>query len=177
MGFDSSAFRHLDGTLVSMTALPLTVPSTETLYWCAGLLEGEGSFHGKRRGTNELRVTCQMTDFDVIDRLHQALGGHVWYPQLSGNQIKRSAIWSSSTTGHAREIMLLVKPLMGARRSAKIEEVLAEYELNGGARRARELERNATILRLWNENPRPTITAISEQAKCSRPTVYKVINT
>jgi hypothetical protein len=93
----------------------------DDLIWLAGLLEGEGTFDAHRGKYPRIRLA--MTDRDIVGRaaslmdtkirlsLHTAPAKPTWHAEISGDR--------------AAGIMAEILPFMGARRSAKIAEVLA----------------------------------------------------
>lgn len=90
------------------------------LVWLSGLLEGEGSFD-LHRGRYP-RIRLGMTDRDVVGRAATLMGTRV---RLSLRPRPYKATWHTEVSGtRAAAIMRLILPHMGARRSAKIAEVL-----------------------------------------------------
>lgn len=111
--------------------------------WLAGLLEGEGSFLTltDRQGGREYRypkVTVNMTDRDVIERVASLFGTSVY--DLPIYQKGRKPSFRAQIAGaKAAEWMRLLRPWMGQRRRDSIDAVLAEYgarELTGNAEAA-----------------------------------------
>ena len=93
------------------------------LSWLAGLLEGEGCFsHRKDRGVPVVEV--KMTDLDVINRVAQLMGRTVT-PIPAGREGYQPQYRARIQGEPARELMRLLKPYMGQRRAARIEELLA----------------------------------------------------
>lgn len=99
--------------------------------WLAGLLEGEGAFiPHRRRGRVYPTVSLKMTDRDVVDRAADLMGGRV---HLHHTAAMRARGWKPQfkTSRAGREGALLMRrlrPLMGGRRGARIDEVLSEYD-------------------------------------------------
>lgn len=95
--------------------------------WVAGFLEGEGSFILiKRPGhRSSARVSAQSTDFDVICRVRDltGLGAVVKVKDRAG----RKPCWDRKVCGHdeARKLMAELRPLMGQRRQARIDEIFS----------------------------------------------------
>lgn len=118
----------------------LFVRNTEAeVSWLAGLLEGEGYFgvFEKRSTTGlmypALRLQLNMTDEDIVRRAYAIAGvGGVRGP-LIPNQKNRKPVWS--WTVHRRDdvaqVLGLIRPWMGQRRGARIDEALAAYERSG----------------------------------------------
>lgn len=103
-------------------------PELEDRYdvvWLAGLLEGEGTFDLHRGKYPRVRVA--MTDRDVVGRAATLLGARV---RLSLKPAPYKASWHAEISGEkASEVMRAVLPHMGARRSAKIAEILGASAL------------------------------------------------
>src|ERR1035437_9071671 len=98
------------------------------LAWVAGLLEGEGCFYLTTRYNKDgsprplLSVICTMTDEDVVRRLHATIGTGNVTSRVPKNP-KHSKFWTWSDSDADRVIPLLqqLRPLMGDRRSKKID--------------------------------------------------------
>ena len=102
--------------------------SAVDLAWLAGLLEGEvwfGVQHNNSGTSMTQRVNLAMTDRDVVERAAGLMGGkietcrrppfkNIYRIQLSG--------------ANARSVMRVVRPLMGRRRSSRIDEIMAISE-------------------------------------------------
>lgn len=102
--------------------------SRDDLMWLAGLLEGEGSFD-LHRGRYP-RIRLGMTDRDVVGRAATLMGGKV---RLSLKPAPHKATWHTEVSGaKAVAIMRSILPFMGARRSAKIAEILGHATLRPG---------------------------------------------
>jgi hypothetical protein len=106
----------------------------ENLAWVAGLLEGEGCFSTSKRtktgGGYQLSITCNMTDEDVLIRLHNILGvGSVRGPYKKGKEHhKPQWCFTIRRMEDAKEVMLAIRPWMLSRRQARIDELLALEE-------------------------------------------------
>ena len=94
--------------------------------WMAGLFEGEGCF---TFSGGSVRATLAMTDEDVVVRFGDLVGKRVREdrkPSLLREGIK--AMYEVRLSGRdAVEFMALVKPHMGSRRQARIEELMGRY--------------------------------------------------
>lgn len=102
-----------------MTVTPLV--SETDLAWLCGVLEGEGSFDAHRGKYPRIRIG--MTDRDVVGRAAMLMGASV---RLSLRKAPAKPIWNTEVQGpRAAAIMQMVLPYMGARRSARIAEVLS----------------------------------------------------
>lgn len=114
-----------------------------TLYWLAGLLEGEGYFGtvNQRKGGRlyrYARVGVNMTDRDVIERVAALWGVKVYVMKVSG--VSKLVGYRVTIIGtHAIEIMCLLRPLMGSRRQAQIDKALREFEAKPDTNESRKL--------------------------------------
>lgn len=116
---------------------PRPVPSWGELEtgWLAGLLEGEGSFvitaMNKPPSPRTPRVSVAMTDKDVIEAAALLMGAlSVTSKPVTDTPLgnPRKPQWQANVSGHqAIEVMLRVRPHMGRRRGARIDEIVAEW--------------------------------------------------
>lgn len=104
--------------------------------WVAGILEGEGCFHMERR--RYPRITVQMTDEDVIRKLQMVTGvGKVNGPYNPHGRFTERTHWKPawrwivSRPEDVNPILNAIRPLMGERRGAKIDECLAFVRIPG----------------------------------------------
>ncbi|MCC7450619.1 MAG: hypothetical protein IT324_24610 [Anaerolineae bacterium] len=99
-----------------------------TLHWLAGLLEGEGSFlKPPPSSPNNPRITLQMTDEDVIQRVC-GIFELTYYQRSRKNIGNRKPLYKVTFRGsRAAELMGQLYPLMGQRRQSPIKEALALY--------------------------------------------------
>lgn len=111
----------------------IELPSPTELHWLAGILEGEGSFMMSRntvRGKVYLypKITVNMTDRDIIERVATLFGTGVYDLPLETNFPNRKYQFRAQVTGTpAAQFMELLLPIMGNRRSEKITEILTQY--------------------------------------------------
>jgi hypothetical protein len=106
------------------------------LGWVVGILEGEGCFFITRRTKGSYgpylytRVTVCMTDRDVLEQLQRVTGIGKLERIRERKDPKHKPIsqWIVCRSQEAIELMVAVYPHMGARRQAKIREVLAQVE-------------------------------------------------
>lgn len=105
------------------------------LAWLAGLLEGEGCFYLAIRHNKDgtprplVSVLVTMTDEDVVCRVHEVVKtGAVYRREPKRVGWKTSWTWCDSNVDNVVPLIRLLKPLMGARRSAKIDEMLAAVD-------------------------------------------------
>jgi hypothetical protein len=102
--------------------------------WAAGLFEGEGSIvlatSGKKRkdGTRATtgRLTIGMTDLDVLERFHAAVGGR---GSLNGpydrGENKPIYYWCAQWKV-GREVAAMLRPHLCERRTKRMNEVFGE---------------------------------------------------
>ena len=96
------------------------------LGWVAGLLEGEGCFHGGTR----TKVTLQMTDRDTVERLASLVEGasEIWTITPKGDRAGNRIMYAVAISGYAAiRLMELVFPHMSRRRAAKIREIISSW--------------------------------------------------
>lgn len=99
----------------------------DDLIWLAGLLEGEGTFDLQRGRYPRIRLG--MTDRDVVGRAATLMGTRV---RLSLRKAPYKPTWHAEIQGtKAAALMERLLPHMGARRSATIAAILADYRLRG----------------------------------------------
>lgn len=106
----------------------------ELLLWCAGFLEGEGSFDGAVRGGKRVfSIQCSQVQEWPILLLVRAFGGAVCFVTSEHKKNhKRNPYYKWAVTGpKARETMRILYPYLSPKRQAKIDEimVLAEKEI------------------------------------------------
>lgn len=102
----------------------------EKYAWAAGILEGEGYFGW--RTTNCARISCGMTDYDILLRLQELFGGKIYENTKQQDHHKDSWIWVIHGQ-LAVTVMYIIFPYMGVRRKDKIRLVVAahdEHKLN-----------------------------------------------
>jgi hypothetical protein len=102
-------------------------------YWLAGILEGEGSFmEGPPSDPNRPRISVQMSDKDIIERVAD-LFGVKYIHECEGSQENWSTTYQIEVRGKsAIELMRLLKPIMGNRRSRQIEDAIASHNKHYG---------------------------------------------
>lgn len=98
----------------------------EDVAWAAGLFEGEGciSLRNKTRTTRPgIRFTLSSTDKDVVDRFHTVVGcGSVTGPCWSTLATKEQWRWAASRRADVILLAELLRPHLGTRRLARLEE-------------------------------------------------------
>lgn len=108
--------------------------SDKDLAWLAGYLEGEGCFHircGQKRQSFSPVVRVAATDEDVVARAARLMGCEVRIAARA--TVTRKTVYCASVgSDKALEIMRLLRPHMGTRRGAKIDEILHAAESRQG---------------------------------------------
>jgi hypothetical protein len=101
--------------------------TASTLYWLAGLLEGEGSFvPGSPSSPTMPRITIAMTDEDVIARVADLWGVRYHIDRTKQGHYKTPYI-ASIKGARAANLMRQLYPLMSKRRQQQIARALANY--------------------------------------------------
>jgi hypothetical protein len=98
------------------------------LYWLIGLLEGEGSFmKGSPSAPNSVKVSIQMTDEDVIERVAK-LFGRKYQKIYSKNALHKDSYAVRITGTKAVDLMRKILPHMSKRRQEQITKSLESYD-------------------------------------------------
>jgi hypothetical protein len=127
--------------------MPSFTFSETTLYWLAGLLEGEGSFLAPAPSApNQPRISINMTDEDVIRRAADVFGIRVVHCRRSQNEKWKPSYLVQIRGRKAVELMQMLRPLMGNRRQQQIDKALAAYQ---GVRRSKLNLSDATVLDIY----------------------------
>ena len=108
--------------------------TTFELGWLSGILEGEGCFTTTGRRRPYVAVYVQSTDRDVVERAADMIEAGV---QTSKHisEISVKPQYRTVVQGRkASEVMQAVRPHMGSRRAARIDELLGLYEAANGGR-------------------------------------------
>lgn len=104
--------------------------------WLAGLFEGEGSMEIGKNGM--VRLCIRMTDRDIIDRVNAMFPARkiqVVVPEPmrdTHNQPKTQYAWRISGPERVREVLDLIMPWLGERRTVRAGEVLAHLDARPG---------------------------------------------
>jgi hypothetical protein len=113
----------------------MTEHSDLEIAWAAGIIEGEGCFsyngrsqYGDRRYQYP-RIEVRMTDPDVIARLQRIFGGNV---RACNNHIarpeqKQQFTWDITNMADFDRVAALIRPWLGARRRARLDEIASGY--------------------------------------------------
>lgn len=103
--------------------------------WAAGVLEGEGCFSRHVRSSNGFvcfAIHCEMTDEDVVNKLHSIFKVGTVIPRLniSGRTDKsvrkQSWIWSVQNKAGVTFVLNSIKPFLCSRRLEKASSMLGE---------------------------------------------------
>lgn len=95
----------------------------KSLYWIAGLLEGEGCFATCSYSSSP-SITLKMTDLDVVKNAHEVMQATTKICWENGPR-RTKLLYGFRMRGElVAEWMLLLLPLMGSRRQAKIKDCL-----------------------------------------------------
>lgn len=110
----------------------------DELIWLAGWLEGEGCFLYSEHKNNSPKIIIQVfsTDYDVIERaakIMQSKRVRTMPPRNQSNGGYRTEVQAN----RAAELMQMLLPFMGKRRSSKIRECLEKWD----ARPSRPMEK------------------------------------
>src|ERR1700733_8067762 len=105
----------------------------EETAWCAGVLESEGCFHLQEGRYPRVRV--MMTDRDVLERLRLLVSGKP-LRVIPKRQAHHKQAWQLDicTSQKAANLMQLVRPWMGKRRTARIDECLAAWSKHAASK-------------------------------------------
>lgn len=104
----------------------------EELIWLAGLLEGEGCFGiGKDRNgiIRKPSITLSMTDKDVVTKVANMFDKNVYiikyHKQRFGRKLQYRVKLNDTL---AINVMKLLLPYMGKRRSRKIKQIIVQWD-------------------------------------------------
>ena len=109
---------------------------TPEVVWFAGLFEGEGSMHIAKNGGT--RLSIRMTDRDVVERVHALFPCttiQVVHPKPAKagySQPQTQYAWRISDPARVRDILTLILPWLGERRTKRAQEVLAHLDSRPG---------------------------------------------
>lgn len=109
--------------------------SVKEIAWVAGLLEGEGSFgfafSRKTTSAKNPIIALAMTDIDVVEQARKVLDRENPIPlKISAKTVDRNKPLYRFTISGSKAVgwMMTIYPLMGARRRAKIHEIIALWK-------------------------------------------------
>ena len=97
---------------------------SEDIAWAAGLYEGEGSCHIDKRGSAFVSLTS--TDLDVVEKFQRIVGaGRIYgYDEKRKETYKRAYKWRTTKKSEAANVLAMLLPYLGERRSIKARTVL-----------------------------------------------------
>jgi hypothetical protein len=107
--------------------------------WAAGIIEGEGCFsmfqRKDRANTMASHISVEMTDEDIIRRLHKVLGvGTITGPHTRKRKDQSSAnrkptwIWTAHKKEDQLDTLIKIGPYLGSRRKEKAIELFKHLE-------------------------------------------------
>lgn len=141
----------------------------EEISWLAGLLEGEGSFLPQKEG-HSVVISLQMTDEDVVSKVATMFEISYCQPKKQKEHHKQS--YKLSLRGSkALEVMKLVKPYMGKRRSEKIQECIESYCLK--TNRKINIDDYNSVYNMYKEGIKPD--DIGKKFGITKWRVYQII--
>jgi hypothetical protein len=95
--------------------------SGEQIAWLAGLIEGEGSFVATTR-----TLSVVSTDEDIIHRLRDTTGvGRIYRAARQQPHHKQAYLWNVGRSAHLRQLIPLLLPWLGERRTQAAATLLA----------------------------------------------------
>ena len=108
--------------------------TTTELAWSAGLFEGEGTIYKNKQKDRTYRMEMSMTDKDVIDRFHQAVGfgsvSEVDRGKSGKEHWKPLYRWYSGKREDIRQLLSQMLPYFGNRRAYTALNALDNIELD-----------------------------------------------
>jgi hypothetical protein len=97
--------------------------SRENLAWAAGIFEGEGCISASSSGRKRVRLSVNMTDEDVIRRLHAVMGvGDCYGPYVRPG--KPSWQWEVTSAEDVQAVLAAFWTFLCSRRKGKAEEAI-----------------------------------------------------
>ncbi len=133
--------------------------------WAAGIVEGEG-YIGVTG--NKVVVAVEMTDLDVLEKLHDNFGGSLLIQKLRNERWKQSWRWQLTGTLQAKAFLKLIYPFLGSRRQARADEAFAIV-----TKEQRKEELVAKVYELRNQGL--THKAISDIIGCDRSYISHIL--
>ena len=128
-------YRARELKLLLFQPVSVDMIETNTLYWIAGILEGEGSFgmtfRGKRKrhGRREPSIGMNTTDLDIALRVSELLQAAVKKPRLTSPISKKPSYEVRVIGAKAAGWMMTLYLLLGVRRREQIRKVMTEWKL------------------------------------------------
>lgn len=140
--------------------------------WTAGIIEGEGSFSLTYPAKVVIKV--QMTDKDVVKKLHDTFGGSFFFSKRKQDHHKDSWIWSLQGMS-AVSLMYKILPYMGERRSLRINECISAFEAQKDKNQL-VLENKKLAALDYISNGRVSLRGSANKYGVSYETVRKYVN-
>ena len=97
----------------------------QRITWTAALLEGEGSFLFTKGGGR--KISCHMTDLDVLERLREFWGGTIAPTKKRKEHWKDAWVWTVYGQ-RAHDLTILIVPFLLARRTMQANRLLDSYK-------------------------------------------------
>ena len=94
------------------------------LQWLIGLFEGEGTIIIRQKEKRGARLKLVTTDFDIIDRFHEAVGCGTVRPHKTSADRKDAWVWQASAEDDVRRLLIQWLPYLGMRRAHKALDAL-----------------------------------------------------
>lgn len=104
-----------------MNVASIEIPTDLDYAWFAGIFDGEGTFSFHRGVAKSIAV--QMTDQDVIERIHRLFGGSICVSTPNNPKYKPTWRWSLYR-GTATRLIIAMYPLLCARRQDRAREFI-----------------------------------------------------
>lgn len=101
--------------------------------WAAGILDGEETFllvPDKRSRHIECRISCEMNDVDLIERLYNVLrAGRIYDRVRTNGKASKQVIISKRSDVY--RVLNYIRPYMGIRRTKRIDEIISHLKERG----------------------------------------------
>jgi hypothetical protein len=96
--------------------------------WLIGIIEGEGSLYVVNdRKYRYPRLSVEMTDRDVVEKVHKYVGVGTVNGPYTRHGNKPSWCWRLNKKQEVVDLLLLIYPHLGERRQARAAEMLEEF--------------------------------------------------
>ena len=125
------------GAECTETCEPVRYEEAIEIAWAAGLFEGEGTIYADRKkGRLRIRFTISITDLDVLERFHRAVGvGSISGPYWHKRSTKPYWSWKARKTPDVEKMVRIFAPFLGERRLARLIELQDEFSTQRPCRR------------------------------------------
>jgi hypothetical protein len=118
------------------------MPTNEEILWLAGLLEGEANFHLNKNGA--IAIKLSMTDEDVVQKAATIMDARMCASYQPKNPSYKRVFGCVLGNRPAYDLLKLLLPHMGVRRSARIQEMLEGWKQASYPYRVNRVTRKAT---------------------------------